>query len=389
MTGLRSLLVLSLLGASVLAQNPPRATTGQPCNQARNRLNIETKRFSSDCDDMNYCAADGTCKLKGCRRDEFPFGYRDPDTFPPMCPSGKFCPDEGDQCLDVMALSSTCQLNRDDQCAPPSDTTGLEIETTNRGATCFQFSCQYANITLGQSCQVENTVYIGFSAAGQQNINIVSRDRCGAGLWCNAQTSVCEPTASLGQSCSAHKQCDTFTCGTANVCTLPPGTPLQIQLWQYIVTGIAIVLVMVGTSIGLFMMHKRSRAKKLREIREYFREQTGFRNSIITMHSNARSRISMYSVASSTDHSRNDSLAQFGGGLGTRESFEDDDHDQHGLLAGRPSTEMHHERDHDSDDEGVGHTYEQGAGVGGSVPLNRPISRLRDEWNPGEWGARK
>ncbi|KAG8702847.1 hypothetical protein FRC08_003206 [Ceratobasidium sp. 394] len=114
MTGLCSLLLLSLLGATVLAQTPPpRATTGQPCDQARNRLNAETKRFSSDCDDQNYCAADGTCKLKGCRRDEFPFGYRDPNTFPPMCPSGQFCPDEGDQCLDIMPLSSTCQLNRD------------------------------------------------------------------------------------------------------------------------------------------------------------------------------------------------------------------------------------------------------------------------------------
>ncbi|KAG8690886.1 hypothetical protein FRC09_011801 [Ceratobasidium sp. 395] len=282
-----------------------------------------------------------------------------------------------------------CQLNRDDQCAPPTDTTGLEGQLNNHGAMCFQFACQYANITLGQGCQVENTVYIGYSTGGQQNINIVSRDRCAPGLWCNAQTSVCEPTAQLGQSCSAHKQCDTYTCGSDNLCTNPPGTPLKIELWQYIVTGIGIILLMVGTFIGLFMLHKRSRAKKLREIREYFREQTGFRQSIISMHSNARSRISMYSLASS-DHSRTDSLAQLGGGL-TRESFEDEDNDRRGLLGGRPSTEGHHDRDrdHDSDDEGVGHTYEQGTGVGGSVPLNRPVSRLREEWNPGEWGSRR
>ncbi|KAG9126887.1 hypothetical protein FRC07_001545 [Ceratobasidium sp. 392] len=374
MTGLRSLLLLALLGAGVLAQDPPpRATTGQPCDQARNRLNAETKKFSSDCDEMNYCAADGTCKLKGCRRDEFPHGYRDPATFPPMCGSGQFCPDEGDMCLDIMPLSSTCQLNRDDQCAPPSDTTGLEGQLNNHGAMCFQFSCQYANVTLGQSCQVENVVYVGYSSGGEQNINIVSRDRCAPGLWCNAQTSICEPT---------------YTCGTANVCTVPPGTPLQIQLWQYIVTGIAIVVIMVGTMIGLFMMHKRSRAKKLREIREYFREQTGFRQSIISMHSNARSRISMYSLTSSRD-----SLTQLGGAFGTRESFEDDENDRNRLLGGRPSTEGHHDRDHDrdhdSDDEGVGHTYEQGTGVGGSVPLNRPVSRLREEWNPGEFGARR
>jgi hypothetical protein len=135
------------------------------------------------------------------------------------------------------------------------------------------------------------------------------------------------------------------------------------------------------------MMHKRSRAKKLREIREYFREQTSYRNSIITMHSNARSRVSMYSLASS---GRGDSLTQFGG-LGTRDSLdEDEDNDQRGLLGGRQSTEGHSEHDPDSDDEGVGHTYHPQGGSGGSgAPLARPTSRLREGWNPSEWGVSK
>lgn len=146
---------------------------------------------------------------------------------------------------------------------------------------------------------------------------------------------------------------------------------------------------MAGTSIGLFTMHKRSRAKKLREIREYFREQTSYRNSIITMHSHARARISMYSVNSSSGHTRNSSLSQFGAlGRDSFDGIEEEDADRRGLL-GRASGEVHPEHDHDSDDEGVGHTYAPGSGAGGAAPLNRPTSRLREGWNPTEWGARK
>jgi len=133
---------------------------------------------------------------------------------------------------------------------------------------------------------------------------------------------------------------------------------------------------MVGTSIGLFMMHKRSRAKKLREIREYFREQTTYRNSIITMHSNAKSRISMYSLASTGEGSRGGSLSQFGG-LG-RDSIDEENSDRRGLLA-RGSSDGPSEHS-DSDDEGAGHP------TGNSASARR-ASRLREEWNADEFGA--
>lgn len=74
------------------------------------------------------------------------------------------------------------------------------------------------------------------------------------------------------------------------------------------------------------------------------------------------------------------------------ESFDgsEEDHDRRGLL-GRGSIEEHleheHEHEHDSDDEGVGHTYQQSGNTG--APLAKPTSRLREQWNPIEWGARK
>ncbi|CAE6387115.1 unnamed protein product [Rhizoctonia solani] len=314
-------------------------------------------------------------------QDEFPFGYDRDFTLPPMCPRDQFCPDEEDMCLPVMLPGSACQLNRDDQCQPPPDRPELDDGfLTNRGAMCFKYTCQYANITLGQSCEVENTVYVGYAGGGQEFYNIISRDRCAPKLWCNAQSGVCEPKAPLGAACSAHKQCETYTCNTKNVCAQPPGTPVRIQLWQYVVTGAGIICLMIGMSIALFMSHKRSRAKKLGEIRSYFKEQTSYRNSIISMHTTAKARLSTNSASTYRD-----SLCQFGGAV--RESYEDDkDSDRRGLLT-RRSEDEHPDHQQDSDDEGVGYVHNHHGG-GNFTPI-RPPPRMNNSggWNPSEWGV--
>ncbi|KAH7341523.1 hypothetical protein B0J17DRAFT_646917 [Rhizoctonia solani] len=373
------LVLLLLLGSSAYAQDSSKRHKGEPCDPTRNRLNAETRKFSSDCDAMTFCSAEGVCQPKGCRRDEFPFGYNPDVTLPPMCPKDQFCPDEEDRCLPFMQPGSTCQLNRDDQCQPPSDRPELEDGyLTNRGAICFKYACQYANITLGQACEVENTVYVGYANGGQQFYNIISRDRCAPKFWCNAQSGVCEPKAPLGVACSAHKQCESYTCNTDNICAEPPGTPLRIQLWQYVVTGAGIIFLMAGMSIALFMAHKRSRAKKLGEIRAYFREQTSYRNSIIFMHTTAKSRLSMYSPSS-----HRDSLSQYG--ETARESYEDDDNDQRGLL-GRGSEDEHPEHQQDSNDEGVGYVHDPYSGSS-AAPLRPLRTNNVGGWNPSEWGG--
>jgi hypothetical protein len=136
---------------------------------------------------------------------------------------------------------------------------------------------------------------------------------------------------------------------------------------------------MAGTSIALFMTHKRSRAKKLREIRAYFREQTSYRNSIISMHAHAKSRLSMYSPVPTARHSRVDSLAQFGPSS-TRESFDEGESGNQRLLSDGPSDE-HPEHQQDSDDEGVGFTHHAQGNRGAGAPKGR--------WNRYDWGARK
>ncbi|KDN48703.1 hypothetical protein RSAG8_02690, partial [Rhizoctonia solani AG-8 WAC10335] len=281
------LALLLLLGSRVYAQDSTKRHKGESCDPTRNRLSAETRKFSSDCDAMTFCSAEGVCQPKGCRRDEFPFGY-DPDvTLPPMCPREQFCPDEEDMCLPVMSPGSACQLNRDDQCQPPSDRPELEDGyLSNRQARLSGFN--YG-------------IYRGLS-------------------------------------------------------------------------------VMIGVSITLFMSHKRSRAKKLNEIRAYFREQTSYRNSIISMHTTAKSRLSTHSASSYRD-----SFSHFG--RATRESYEDDeDGDRRGLLARRPEDE-HPEHQEDSDGEGAGYVHNLHGGDNFAPIRQPPGMNSVGGWSPSEWGV--
>ena len=57
----------------------------------------------------------GLCVDKGCRRDEFPFGYSGVpfDSLPPQCSPKQYCPDDESDCQPLLLLGQPCQLNRD------------------------------------------------------------------------------------------------------------------------------------------------------------------------------------------------------------------------------------------------------------------------------------
>lgn len=88
---------------------------GGACTVGNSRLQAGTYQFYSDCDTVTYCSSStNTCELKGCRRDDFPFGYaQDDPSIPAKCAKGEFCPDEEDACQPLLAVGSACQLNRD------------------------------------------------------------------------------------------------------------------------------------------------------------------------------------------------------------------------------------------------------------------------------------
>ncbi|GAW01795.1 hypothetical protein LENED_003408 [Lentinula edodes] len=243
---------------------------------------VGTYQFYTDCNSVTYCASNGTCAHRGCRKDDFPFGYpQDSDNLPPKCGKSQFCPDEMDDCLNVLPVGSACQMNRDDQCEGPPNYKDL-LDTTNRGlnvngSVCLNNVCMWANVTENVDCVVQNTAYIGYTASGDEFIDIVSRGNCRVGLYCDAQSLKCFQEKSLGVSCDADKECSTWN------------------------LGIGIFVGMFGTLIGLFCLHTKQRdAERERRLR-YWREQNAFHQNLSQMREAARSSIlSIPGIGSST-----------------------------------------------------------------------------------------
>ncbi|KAI6121530.1 hypothetical protein F5141DRAFT_1186736 [Pisolithus sp. B1] len=248
-------------------------TKGQNCSSTDNRLQIGTYQFYSDCDSQNYCSSDGVCQPKGCRKDQFPFGYAQDSQLPPLCPK---------------CVGSPCQLNRDDQCEPPPNAAEL-ADTLHYGRNC-QRRRMWANVTVGQPCEVENTAYIAYTGSSEY-IDVASRGNCQVGLYCDSQQLTCMSMKAVGETCDGDKECSSFNCQSNGVCGQSADTPNQFGVWVYVLVGVGILGGMSGTLISLFLIHRRQRDKEREKREQYWREQNAFRQNILQMRETARTSI--------------------------------------------------------------------------------------------------
>ncbi|KZT32231.1 hypothetical protein SISSUDRAFT_1067099 [Sistotremastrum suecicum HHB10207 ss-3] len=262
-------LVLLLTCSSSYASDTP---LNGPCDQADTKLETGTYQLLSSCPITQFCNSNGQCQDKGCRRDEFPFGYPSGGNLPPKCPQGQFCPDEEDACQPLLPVGSPCQLNRNDECEAPPDFKQLAGDLTQNfnGSVCINLTCQWANVTLGQPCLVENVAYIGYAADGSEFIDVVSRGNCVKGLYCDAVALQCMQTKALGASSDS---------------------PQHFGVWVYVVVFIAILGGMVGTLVTLFFIHRKDRDQDRSKRLQYWREQNAFRQNIMQMRDTARASI--------------------------------------------------------------------------------------------------
>jgi hypothetical protein len=157
-------------------------------------------------------------------------GYTQGEIVPPLCPHGTFCPDEGSGCKALMAIGQSCQLGRNEQCAPPPNWSYLASGLNFNGSLCLNGKCRfvalwhllslsshhsvghsrYANITLGQACQIENTTYLGLDLTGEPIKTTVIRDDCHTPeLFCDTTTMLCEHTKVTGSTCQTDGECKT------------------------------------------------------------------------------------------------------------------------------------------------------------------------------------
>ncbi|KAI0305567.1 hypothetical protein B0F90DRAFT_1699104 [Multifurca ochricompacta] len=303
-----TLLFLFALPLSVLSVSNSTNTDTNTCNPAHNGLATGTLQYNSDCNATTWCD-NGICRSKGCRRDEFPLGYSTGEgrgngkhiNPPEKCSVDKFCPDEGSQCVPKTPVGQPCQFDRDDSCLGPDnfkelkDTSGRGLNVN--GSICLNFVCQFANITAGSKCEIENTGYIAYGPSGEF-VYVVSRDNCRVGLYCDTNSTICIQQKSVGGSCSADKECSSYNCLPTRVCGTSPSDPRHFPVWVYAIIGIGIFGGMIATLVLLFFVHGRQREDEREKRLQYWREQNAFRQNILQMHETARA--SIFSAPGST-----------------------------------------------------------------------------------------
>jgi hypothetical protein len=145
----------------------------------------------------------------------------------------------------------------------------------------------WANVTLGLPCMVENTAYISYGITDEY-IDIVSRDNCRVGLYCDTTQKVCIQRKDVGAGCTADKECVSYNCGINGTCSRDVRDPNDLPVWVYIVVGVGIFGGMIGTLFGLFFLHGKQRETERDKRMQYWREQTAFRQNILQMRETAR-----------------------------------------------------------------------------------------------------
>ncbi|KAJ1304569.1 hypothetical protein OPQ81_005711 [Rhizoctonia solani] len=279
------------LGAVLPLALAGNVTEGGACSQSNTYLTPGSYQLNTDCDAKTYCNGSGVCAKKRCRKDEFPFGYSDTEfkDLPRMCPSGQFCPDEEDECQNVLPVGSACQLNRDDECEPAPDSS-LSTPDNHRGSICLNYQCMWQNVTVGQTCIVENIPYIAYSTDGEF-INIVSRGNCRKGLYCDAAQKICIATQDYGAACTADKECTSGNCLDNLTCGYSTDAPRKVAVWIYVVVAIAIIGGMLLTVGTLFMIHRKERDEMRQQREQYWREQAALRQNILQMRETAQASL--------------------------------------------------------------------------------------------------
>lgn len=150
----------------------------------------------------------------------------------------------------------------------------------------------WANVTLGNTCIVENIPYVAYDQkGGKEYISIVSRGNCIPGHYCDASDHQCKQENVEGAGCQADKECQSNNCKLDGKCGQPTNAPQHLSTWIYVVVAVGIFGGMFGTLITLFFLHRRWREAEQEKRSQYWREQEAFRNNILSMREQARASL--------------------------------------------------------------------------------------------------
>ncbi|CED85392.1 hypothetical protein [Phaffia rhodozyma] len=293
--------VLALLPLACNLFTPVRADKaeiGAACEYAAVHLDVTTYALVTGCVPSAYCSSDNICVARTCRRDEFPYGYAEDAVLPPRCEEGYVCPDEGSGCVAQVGPGETCQVDRDDECSKADDWSDLSSSRNVNGSICLNQACQYQNVTLNSTCQIENLVFIEYTTDGNPVSDIRSRDNCRRGGYCDGTSLTCLRTLNIGESCTADKECSSYNCNADKKCAVQAHSKVTPATWVYVIVALCIVLLIAGTFGTLWYFHKKSRAEHQIMLEQYYTEQVAYRQSLFHL---SQTRDSLFSLHKSSN----------------------------------------------------------------------------------------
>ncbi|KAF8622358.1 hypothetical protein AX15_007089 [Amanita polypyramis BW_CC] len=203
------------------------------------------------------------------------------------------------------------------QCESPPNFRELSDETGRgqnvNGSVCLNNICMWANATDGSPCTVENIPYIAYGFNGEF-LNIVSRDNCQIGHYCDGSQKICMKAKVLGATCTADKECESWNCLASGVCGESAAAPRHFAAYIYVLVAIGIFGGMFSTLVGLFLLHRKQRDEERGKRIQYWREQNAFHQNLLQMRETARASIRSLpgntSSARSTLYSRDGALSE-------------------------------------------------------------------------------
>ncbi|GAA5941483.1 uncharacterized protein JCM15063_006113 [Sporobolomyces koalae] len=146
---------------------------------------------------------------------------------------------------------------------------------------CLNSVCVYANVAPGQACTVSNTVYTGYGDDGTAYTDVVTRDNCVNGNYCDPRSLTCVSFLPVHAPCASDRSCSSQICSTtSSTCSPPPSTPRHTPAWAVAFVVIAVLAALGGLVWGLLKRDRAARERRRAERASAWAEQRQLRERL-------------------------------------------------------------------------------------------------------------
>lgn len=256
------------------------AAFGSECNFSDNQSYVNFI-YQDPCGDVLLaCWPNNTCAFRTCANSDYQGNWTNLTTYPTprrcLATSLTFCPDSGYDCLPLIPSGQQCQYARDDECQG--------VDGKGNYGMCLNKVCVAKTVPIGGLCDVEPTTYTFQYRNSDSQTQTIERDNCTANAYCDTTGPIkkCVQGLPLGSPCTQDRLCFSGSCnnngaGGEGYCDQPPDSFRQVATWVWVVIGVSIIVFMLLTLLGLWLLHRWQSAREHEKIRRFYETQEMFR----------------------------------------------------------------------------------------------------------------